>query len=211
VLDRNIRRRLADGLAEHYPSYVALEMFLIDHVGRELAMITPPEALPLVVHRVLAAAQAGGWLAELVEAAADDSPHSAAFRDVRVKLRAAVPPAVADLDVVVVGPSRLHALAEALRADDRVGRVGCLPSVEAARSCLDAADALVVSTEGPAPGGPLPAARLLPVVLVETPAPGSGRPVAASLAGSVTQIVVAAEPEETARRIVDHLVAVVTR
>jgi Effector-associated domain 1 len=211
-----MRRRLADGLGEHYPSYDLLELFLIDHVGRELARITAPDALPLVVHRVLVAARAGGWLADLVEAAADDSPHSAAFRDVRAALRTAVPPAVAvlavtDLDVVVVGPSRLHALAEALRADDRVGRVGCLPSVEAARSCLDAADALVVSTEAPAPDGPLPAARLLPVVLVETPAPGSGRPVAASLAGPVTQIVVAGEPEETARRIVDHLVAVVTR
>ena len=59
------------------------------------------------------------------------------------------------------------------------------------------------------PGFGVPSAP--PVALVHHPAaaPASGVPLASSLAASVVQIVVAGEPRDTARRVVDHLSAVV--
>ena len=201
MLDMRMRRRFAGELVERYPGYDELAIFLEGNVDRVLATISAPDALPLVVHRVLRAARAGGWLAELVEAAADDTAHSTVFQEVRASLRAAAPPSATELDLVVVLPTRWHALAEAVRADPRVGRVGRVPTAEA--------DALVVGTDLTWSGG----AATVPVVLVEPPGPdpGTGSRVAPDLAAAVTQIVVAGEPRETARRIVDHLAAVVPR
>ena len=45
-----MRRRFADGLGENYPSYAELDLFLENSLGRSLATITAPDALPLVVH-----------------------------------------------------------------------------------------------------------------------------------------------------------------
>ncbi len=208
ALDRATRERLVDELCELYPSYVEFDMFLDRRLGRRLADLAAPDALPRVVFAVIRAAQARGWIDELVAGATADSPHSAVLR------RLAGPPepvGARDLEVVVVAPPRWEPLAAAVQADPRVRSVGWSTSVDALRSGLGAADALVVSSEilcGPR----RPLLGAVPVVLLETghpPAPG--RTLGHSLAERVTLIVVAGDANGTARRIVDHLEAVAGR
>ena len=200
LLDRHLYGRLLDGLVARYPGYDELALFLERQLGRALAVISAPDALPHVARRVVSAARAQGWLAELVTAAADESPHIAELQEVRAAFPIPPPAAPAPaLRLALLLPPRLGDLAEAVRADRRVAVTGAA-----------GADALVVGTDVTAPPGfGVPSAP--PVALVHHPAaaPATGVPLASSLAASVVQIVVAGEPRDTARRVVDHLSAVV--
>lgn len=200
MLDRHLYGRLIDGLVARYPSYDALALFLETWVGHELAMISAPDALPYVARRVVSAARSQGWLGELVAVAADESPHIAALQEVRAAMREPAPAAASAVRVALLLPPRLDGLAAAIGADHRV-------TAAAPRR----AHALVVGTDVLSPGAGLGADLSLPVALVHDPSavPAAGVPLARSLAASVTQIVVAGEPRDTARRVVDHLAAVV--
>lgn len=200
MLDRHLYGRLIDGLVARYPSYAELALFLQVAVGRSLPLISAPDALRLVAHQVIVAARAQGWLAELVTAAADDAPHIPELQEVRAALREPAPAAAPALRVALLLPSRLDGLAAAISADHRV-----------AAAAPGGAHALVVGTDVISPGAGLDADPSVPVALVHDPSAGAaaGVPLARSLAASVTQIVVAGEPRDTARRVVDHLAAVV--
>lgn len=198
MLDRHLYGRLIDGLVARYPSYDDLALFLATRVGHELAMISAPGALPHVARRVVSAARSQGWLGELVAVAADESPHIAALQEVWAGLREPVPAPA--LRVALLLPPRLDGLAAAIGADHRV-----------AAAAPGGAHALVVGTDVLSSGAGLDADLSLPVALVHDPSavPAAGVPLARSLAATVTQIVVAGEPRDTARRVVDHLAAVV--
>ena len=208
ALDRAARDLLIDELCLLYPSYDELRIVLDLKLGRALANLSDRDALVQVVFRVVKAAEASGWIDDLVTAAAADSPHSTVLR----QLADALPPEpvpARDLEVVVVAPPHWETLAAAVQADDRVRAVGGCTSAEALRGGLGAADALVVSSEILC-AGERPLLGSVPVVLLETGrALSPGRTLAHALAERVTQIVVAGEPRDTARRIVDHLAAVV--
>ena len=69
------RKQLMNALAAAYPSYDALDvLFATAFDDRRLADSSPPDRLLLVLHRVLTDAEARGWTAELVTAAALDDP-----------------------------------------------------------------------------------------------------------------------------------------
>lgn len=207
-VDREARERLLDELCVLYPSYHELDMFLDRQLDRPLASLAALDALPRVVFSVIRAAQARGWVGDLITAAAADSPHSAVLQ----KLVAELPPepvVARDLEIVVVAPPRWEPLAAAVRADDRVRAVGWFSSADALRGGLGGAHAVVVSSEILCEGE-RPLLGPVPVVLLETGfASSTGRTLAHALSERVTQIVVAGDPAGTARRIVDHLAAVV--
>jgi len=75
------RKQLIAALAAAYPSYEALDLlFGTAFDDRRLADSSPPDALPLVLHRVLKDAEARGWTAELITAAALDNPGNPQLR-----------------------------------------------------------------------------------------------------------------------------------
>jgi hypothetical protein len=75
------KKQLITALAAAYPSYEELDLlFGTAFDDRRLADSSPPDALPMVLHRVLKNAEARGWTAELITAAALDNPGSPQLR-----------------------------------------------------------------------------------------------------------------------------------
>ena len=75
------RKQLMSALSSAYPSYDALDvLFATAFDDRRLADSSPPDRLLLVLHRVLTDAEARGWTAELVTAAALDNPGNPQLR-----------------------------------------------------------------------------------------------------------------------------------
>jgi hypothetical protein len=218
VLTPNARDRLVDELCRLYPTYEDLEMFLSLRLDRSLAHLAARGPLLQVAFAVVRTAEDRGWIRGLVTAAAIHSPHSEFLR----ALAAAKPPGTtanvrdeADarvLDLVLLAAGRWKPLAAAIGTDPRVRECRYLGSADVLRGAPGRADALVVSNEVAWAGRQPPEFGTVPVVLLATgPDPSSweARTLAYALAAQVTQIVVAGPLEETARRIVDHLVTVV--
>jgi Effector-associated domain 1 len=220
VLDHQARECLCNELCARYPSYDEFHMFLSFKLNRSLAQLAAPDALESVIFKVVETAEACGWIRALVTAAASDSQH----RPLLQQLVSVLPPvpspsiaeavAVRELVMVLLVPLRWESLAVAVRADHRVRRLASFTTAEAARDDLHEADALVVSTEIVwSAARPRPRLRAaLPVVLLETQRDQTSpvrHTVAHDLAGLVTQIVVGGDPQDTARRIVDHVASVV--
>jgi hypothetical protein len=85
------RRLLHAGLVKAFPSYEALELMLsLDVNGRQIANIVPPTAVPYAVLKILTAAEAEGWLAELIQGARARNPGNPELRDAAAAIPAAL-------------------------------------------------------------------------------------------------------------------------
>ncbi len=76
-LDKDQFSALLTGLQKAFPSYDDLQLMLRAHVGRRLPEITPADKLSFVVLDVIEAAEAEGWLHDLVMGARTAAPGNA--------------------------------------------------------------------------------------------------------------------------------------
>jgi hypothetical protein len=85
--------QLVDALRRRYTGYDELDLFLQLELGRPLADLAAPGPLGVVVLHAVRAAEAQGWLTELVEAAVADSPGNAQLAAVAAAITALPPDA----------------------------------------------------------------------------------------------------------------------
>ena len=89
-LDKDQFLALLTALTQAFPSYEELQLMLRAHVGKRLAEITPADKLSFVVLDVIQAAEANGWLRDLIAGARAAAPGSAVLEEAARKIPAAL-------------------------------------------------------------------------------------------------------------------------
>lgn len=90
ALDKDQFLALLTALKVAFPSYDELQLMLRAHVGKRLADITPADKISFVVLDVIEAAEAQGWLGDLIAGARAAAPGSTELQEAVRKIPAAL-------------------------------------------------------------------------------------------------------------------------
>jgi hypothetical protein len=89
-LDKDQFLALLTALNQAFPNYDELQLMLRAHVGKRLTDITPADKLSFVVLDVIQAAEAQGWLGDLIAGARAAAPGSVVLQEAAQKIPAAL-------------------------------------------------------------------------------------------------------------------------